>query len=209
MPVKCYSQGLLGERYAEVGFRMSRPNDPFLRAIDDWESGITVEGNQPLAERVDLNLHLSSTWFGGPMDVGGGTMVDFDAEHTLFEAMLVGHANPYGILDPFAGIGVGYGEIEVAATLGPVSIVDSDGGAILSWVAGVEWELSDSFTVRPQITSGDTIDDFDLDEVAVENLYFTTQFIARFTERVYAGIAIGSDFDDTDVRLEYFLGCGF
>jgi len=62
--------------------------------------------------------------------------------------------------------------------------------------------------IRPQMTSGDSLDDFDVEDVFEENLVLETQFIWWWNERWFSGFAIASDFDDLEIGLGYFVGYG-
>jgi len=200
-------QGLLGTRYAAVSFLMSRPNDDLLQEINDWAYGVNVITNFPITETLDINVDLSNGWFDGETMVGT-TPVRFDSDITGFSAKVNKHFIPGGVVDPFAGIGIGYAKATIETSVGSTSLFGTDDNTFVDFVAGFEWKATDQFTIRPQISSGDSLDDFDIEEVIKDNLYLETQFIRWWNENWFTGFVIGSDFDDTEVGLGFFLGYG-
>ena len=200
-------QGLLGKRYVGVGYTIQRPNDDLLQDISDWMYGANINTNFPLTETWDVNLNFGLGWFGGTTEIAS-VPVSFDMDITILSATIIKHFFPEGAIDPFAGIGVGYNKITAEASVDSVSVVDSDEDVKVKFVAGFEWKVTDRLAISPLISSGDSLTDFDIDEVIKDNLFFETQFIWWCNENWFTGLAIGSDFDDTEIGLGFFLGYG-
>lgn len=200
-------QGLLGKRYASVGFTMERPNDDLLQDISDWMYGTSVITNLPLTETIDINVDLTLGWFDGNTQIGS-TPVSFDSDIISFSAQINKHFLPERAVDPFVGIGVGYARGTFEMSVGSSTLFSNENITVVDFVAGFEWKATDRLAIRPQITSINSLDDFDLDEVIKDNLFFETQFIWWCNENWFTGFAIGSDFDDTEIGLGFFLGYG-
>ena len=200
-------QGLLGKRYVGVGFTMEHPNDDLLQDISDWMYGANVITNFPLTETWDVNLDFGLGWFGGTTEIAS-VPVSFDTDIISFEAKIIKHFFPEGAIDPFAGIGVGYAKGTFEMSVGPTTVFNNEDITFVDFVAGFEWKATDRLAIRPQITSIDFLDDFDVDEVIKDYLFFETQFIWWCNENWFTGFTIGSDFDDTEIGLGFFLGYG-
>jgi len=200
-------QGLLGKRFVGSSFVMARPNDPLLQDIDDWVVGVGIIGNLPLTETFDINVALGTGWFDGSTIVGS-VPIAFDSDVTSFSTTIIKHFLPEGRIDPFAGIGMGYTKINLEVSSGTVSTSSSDDDVGLDWVAGLEWRITDKWALRPMISGDDSLDGFDFGDILVENLFVETQVIYWWNERWFSGFTIGSDFDDTEVALEFLLGYG-
>ncbi len=200
-------QGLLGKQFVSVGFSVERPNDSLLQDISDWAYDVTIIGNLPLTETIDINVDLSTGWFDGTTNVGA-IPITFDLDVTSFSAIVVKHFLPEKRIDPFTGIGIGYSKTKLKASSGTVTTSSEDDDVSLEWVAGFEWKLTERWALRPQIRGVDSLDGFDFGNVLVDNLFVETQVIYWWNERWFSGFAIGSDFDDTEVALGFFLGFG-
>ena len=186
---------------------MARPNDDLLQDISDWMYGVDVIANFPITQTFDINVDITNRWFDGETEVGS-TPVSFNSDITGFSAKINKHFFPEGVIDPFVGIGVGYAKATLEASSSSTSLFSNDDNTFVDFVAGLEWKATDQFTIRPQITSGDSLDDFDVEDVLKDNLFLETQFIHWWNENWFSGFAIGSDFDDTEVGLGFFLGYG-
>jgi len=160
-----------------------------------------------VTETFDLNVGLSRGWLDGTATVGS-VPIAFDTDLLSVHARIIKHLFPESTADPFAGIGVRYQKANIEASSGTGITSSSDDDVSLDWVAGLEWKLADRWALRPQIRGVDSLDGFDFGNVLVDNQFVETQVIYWWNERWFSGFAIGSDFDDTEVALEFFLGFG-
>lgn len=204
--------GLLGQRYVSFGYEMARPNDDFLREFASWSHGFTLTSNRPIAETWDLNAVLTTGWFEGDTAIGSSRF-ELDSDITDFQLRLNKYFRSETPVKPFAGIGVGYQKLSQQVSVdpngGPAELFTGfDRNAYVSILAGFEWEVSDRFVVRPQIETADTFEDFNLSDVIEDNVVYGTQFIYWWNDCVFTSFGLASDFDDTDVQLEFVIGVG-
>lgn len=197
----------MGKKYVGLEFAMRSPNDDLLKQLNDWGYGVKVMGNLPLTDTLDLNAEIGSDWFDGGATVGT-IPVEYDVDVTAFTVQLNKHLLPEGPIDPFAGIGIGYGKATVRASVNGASASGSNDDAYVRFIAGFEWKVNECFAIRPQIESSDTIEGFDVENVIDEHLFISTYFIYWCNENVFTAFGIGSDFDDTEVELRFLLGLG-
>lgn len=200
-------QGLLGRKYVGFNFGMSSPNNETLKTLNDWSYGVRLMGNLPLSETLDFHAEVGSDWFDGSTTVGT-VPVEFDLDVTSFTLQLNKHLLPEGTIDPFAGIGIGYSKATARASIAAVSDSATEDQANVSFVAGFEWKPHERFSIRPQIESGDSLEDLNLDDLVDDHLFVTTYFTYWCNDNFFTSFGIGSDFDDTEVRLEFLIGLG-
>ncbi len=201
------AQGILGRRFVSVSYDAALQSSNPLNV--DWTHGMTVATNFPLNETWDILSSLQFEWASGQLPAGPTTApVNFDLG--VFETSITKHFSPNRRFDPFARIGVGYAqataEIELGGALVAQDTVDDTG---LFWAAGFQLELTDHSSIVTQIGSGDSLEEFDLDELAYRNVHFESMFVRWWNDRWLSGFAIGSDFDDVDIGLRGFLGFGW
>lgn len=125
------SNGLLGQRFAEIGYVASD-----LDSTADYGHDASVSVNLPLTTALDVGAGYTYSWLTGGPSLHGST--------------LFGYANAYTALDgakPFVGAALGY----TWASL-PFGLSDDD------WIwnvsAGIEIPVG-AFTIIPKITYAD------------------------------------------------------
>ena len=207
IPAESFGQGLLGQKYVGFEFQLDRPNSELLQEISEWGYAVNVVSNYPLTETIDISAEIGNGWFGGTA-VDGGIPIEFDTDITEFSVRLNKHLWPDELIDPFAGIGIGYVKGTLEASSGGITLIGTDEEAFVDFVAGFEWRFNDRFTLRPQIQSASSLEDFDVDEVLDDNLFFNTYVVSWWTEHWFSAVGVGSDFDDVDVQLSFLLGFG-
>lgn len=201
-----YAQGLLGKPFVRAGFSMSSPDDPLLKEIYDWGYGIDLVGNLPINDTIDLRFDFDAAWADGEIDTTSGPVTsEFDIKSLNFT--VVKHFFPNEQFDPFVAIGAGFqtADFEISSTTETVAFDETDSGVY--WVSGFEWKIGEQVAIRPQMGTGSSFENFEASHF-IEDLFFETEFICWLTEEVFTGFSVGSDFDDTEIELGFFIGVG-
>jgi len=203
-PHHALAQGLLGKRYVEGGFQIETYDDGI---VDDWIYGTSLTTNLPLSETWDFQAQITLGWLESDALVGS-TPVSFEFDATALHVGIFKHFRPEAKLDPFLGIGMRYVKATSVASSPSVTFFNNDDHTGVNFAAGVEWKLSDRLAIRPQIISGDTLEDFDLEEVLTDNIYFESPTIFWWNENWFSTLTIAFDFDDSELGLRFTLGFG-
>jgi len=178
------ARGLLGERYANVQFGVTRPGDSLVRSIDSSVIGFGAGLNLPVKDNVDLTFAFSHQELDGDTWWGGDVSVDSNA--------FLGGANL--LLRP--------GQETCPFLIGRFGLVDSDAVDTEPMIAlggGVQFDVSENGAVTPTLVF-EHVDDVDDLVLGVDgNVWFSDKFVGL------AGVAVG--FDEGD--LAFTLGVGF
>ncbi len=200
-------QGLLGHKFVSVGYTAVRPSSHELRAFSSWFHGVDVQANVPLSETLDWHTELATQFFDGDTSVSG-IPVTVDAELVFVTTTLTKHFMPFGNIDPYVGLGLGYAESTIRFESSVLSLKSDDDAFGVGWRAGIEWRLTDSLAIQTEINGGDTFEDFDLNDAMIDNIDLKSRVIYWWNDLYFSGFTIGSDFDDTELTLGVFLGIG-
>ncbi len=201
------AQGLVGERYFTFGYKAALfGTNPF---DIDWTHRYVSTSNHPFRESWDLGTSFGFEWASGQIPTMGGPLpLDFDGGR--FDIFVTKHFRPQAQLDPFARLGVGYVRAEMEADLGGgVFLRDEIDDTGIFWSAGFEYRFSEGSAVQALIRSGGSLEEFDLEEVAYEDLYLESILAHWWNENWLSGFTIGSNFDGVEIALGGFLGFGW
>ncbi|MCB7129566.1 MAG: porin family protein [Candidatus Brocadiales bacterium] len=209
----CYqpatAQGLLGERYVDATFGMSRPSDDALRQISSWAVGGGLSLNVPLQDRLDLEISTNIMSFDGTAVLPGPMLVGFDSDLFEIGTSLNWHFRPGCRIDPFIGAGVGYQSQKLEVTNGFVVVRANSDEIIYRLKAGFEITLTEQIAVRTSVSTGDAFDDASFKSAVSDNVFLSSDLIWWIDDSWFTRLGIGSNFDDTDVQLEFSLGRRF
>lgn len=190
------AQGLLGKRY--IGFNISQttPGDDDVKDIDDSILGLGVSINAPVNTNVDAVFSLGYSKLEG--DFMG---IDFEATSIGFLGGLNYHFMPDKKVDPFVGIAAGLVKTDAKASYFGYELSDDEDDFGITIGAGVEIDLNDQMSFRPNIGYVKAGDKDDLAAGIGLNVWFN--------ESVFGGLAVSYAFDEGDVLYSAGIGFGF
>ena len=198
------AQGLLGKRYVEGGFQTERFNDGIAK---NWIYDFSLTSNLPLSETWDFQANLDFVWFQDDFFLNSAP-INFEFDATSISAGLRKHFRPQAKIDPFAGIGMRYANVTSLTAEPSITFIRHDHYTFVDFSAGFEWKVSDRLAYRPQVVSGDTFKDFDIEEVLTDNINFEMPMIFWWNENWFSTFTFATDFDDSDYGLRFTIGYG-
>lgn len=200
-------QGLLGKHYMSLGFEIERPNNRFLRDASEWTYSLEFSGNIPIKEKWDINLQSNVDWFGGNQVINGMNY-ESDLDLTSLGLLLNYHSNPGGLIDPFTGIGLKYSTGNYTEKYDSMTYIQDPDSVYLESVFGLECKLLDNFILRPVVSSASPYRNFTFKNILEDNMFMQVQSFYWWNESWFSGFSVGSDFNDTQVGLGFYLGYG-
>lgn len=198
------AQGLLGKRYVEGAYQLEQFDDGFAK---DLIHDIFVTTNLPLSETWDFQARLDFVWFADDTMIGSSP-ISYEFDATSIRAGLIKHFRPEEKIDPFAGIGIRYSKFTALSRWPTVNYFTNSDFTSIDFSVGFEWKLSERLAVRPQVTSGDTLEDFNIEEVLTDNIDLEMPIIFWWNENWFSTFAFATDFDDSDYGLRFSIGYG-
>ncbi len=209
----CYqpaaAQGLLGVRYIDVSFVAARPSDEPLRLESNWAVGGGLSVNVPLLDRLDLEISTGVFSWDGTAFLPGPTAVNVDSDLFSIGASGIWHLLPGYRVDPFIGTGVGYQSQKLEISRGSNIVRQSSDDAVYLLQAGVEIAIHDHMAIRPSVSTGGTFDDASFESAISDHLFFNADFIWWLNPTWISRVGFGTDFDDTEIQIEYGLARHF
>lgn len=190
------AQGLLGKRY--IGFSISQmtPGDDFVKDIDDSILGLGGGINIPISTNIDAIFSL------GYAKLEGGLMgVDVEATSIALLGGLNYHFTPDKKVDPFVGIGAGLSKVKTETSYLGYELSDDEDDFAISIGGGVEIDLNDKISLRPNI---EYLNIGDKDDFALGiglNMWFN--------ESVFGSLSVSYALDEGDVFYSAGIGFGF
>ncbi len=180
------ARGLLGHRYADLQFSVTRPGDDALRDADSSVLGLGVGLNWPVSDHVDFNFAFSHQQFEARRLWGRNV----DVDTSTFLGGLNFLLSPGAKTCPFLMGRFGFVHS---------SLIDTE--PVVALGAGVQLDLTDTAALAPSLVFQhvDHVDDVTLGVDG--NLWLAEDLV---------GIAgIGYGFDEGDLVFALGIGLGF
>ncbi len=181
------ARGLLGERYANLQFGITRPGNSAARAIDDSAVGVGAGLNWPVNDSVDLNFAFAHQEFAGRSVWGSYRDIETNS--------LIGGAN----------LLVSPGEQTCPFLAGRFGLVHSNGSndidPLVALGGGVQFDLTDSAAVTPSLIFHHVDETDDLVLSLDGNLWIAEDLVAL------GGVGVG--FDEGDLLFTLGVGLAF
>ncbi len=191
-----FAQGLLGERYIGFAISQTKPGDDFVKDIDDSILGLGGGINVPISTNVDAIFSL------GYAKLEGGLMgVDVEATSIALLGGLNFHFAPDKKVDPFVGIALGLVKTKAKASYFGYELSDDEDNFATSIGAGVEIDLNDKMSLRPNIAYSKIGDEDDFALGIGLNMWFN--------ESVFGSLSASYALDEGDVYYSAGIGFGF